>query len=103
MVDFVKFLNSRHSDIDKLYYDYSYTTTQRVHKGVEKKVCSIIYTFNFKNDFLIKHFKGNLQKDIDREIFKMNFKEVLQRNVYFQDIVSRHNDIPTNPFTKSQL
>ena len=39
----------------------------------------------------------------------MNFKEALQRNVYFQnfvyfqDIVSRHNDIPTNPFTKSQL
>ena len=39
----------------------------------------------------------------------MNFKETLQRNVYFQnidyfqDIVSGHNDIPTNPFTKSQL
>ena len=33
----------------------------------------------------------------------MNFKETLQRNVYFQDIVSGHKDIPTNPFTKSQL
>ena len=39
----------------------------------------------------------------------MIFKEALQRNVYFQnisyfqDIVSGHNDIPTNPFTKSQL
>ena len=33
----------------------------------------------------------------------MNFKEALQRNVSFQDIVSGHNDIPTNPFTKSQL
>ena len=39
----------------------------------------------------------------------MNFKEALQRKVYFQnivyfqDIVSGHNDIPTNPFTKSQL
>ena len=39
----------------------------------------------------------------------MIFKEALQRNVYFQniayfqDIVWGHNDIPTNPFTKSQL
>ena len=83
MADFVKVLNSSHSGIDKLHYDYSYTTTQREHKGVEKEVCSIIYALNFKNDFLIKHFKGILQKDIDREVFKMIFKEALQRNVYF--------------------
>ena len=37
LVDFVKFLNSRHSDIDRLHYEYFYTTTQREHKGVEKK------------------------------------------------------------------
>ena len=37
MADFVKFLNSRHSDIDRLCQDYSYTTTQRLHKSVEKK------------------------------------------------------------------
>ena len=83
MADFVKVLNSSHSGIDRLHYDYSYTTTQREHKGVEKEVCSIIYALNFKNDFLIKHFKGILQKDIDREVFKMIFKEALQRNVYF--------------------
>ena len=39
----------------------------------------------------------------------MNFKEALQRKVYFQnivyfqDIVSGHNDIPTNPFIKIHL
>ena len=27
----------------------------------------------------------------------------MQRNVYSQNIASRQNDIPTNPFTKSQL
>ena len=35
--------------------------------------------------------------------FKMNLKEALQRNIYFQNILSSHNDIATNPFTKSQL
>jgi len=60
MADFVKFLNYNHSDIDRLYHDYCYTTTQREHKDVEKEVCSIIYVLNFKNDFLIKHFKGIL-------------------------------------------
>ena len=33
----------------------------------------------------------------------MDMKEVLQGNIYFQNIFSRHNDIVTNPFTKSQL
>ena len=27
MIDFVNFLNSSHPDIDRLYSDYSYTTT----------------------------------------------------------------------------
>ena len=64
------------------------------------------YSKTYKTDRIMADFVKFLNSshsDIDREIFKMNFKEVLQRNVYFQDIVSRHNDIPTNPFTKSQL
>ena len=36
MTDFVKFLNPNHFGIDRLHHDYSYTTTQREHKGVEK-------------------------------------------------------------------
>ena len=98
MVDFVKFLNSSHSGIDKLHHDYSYTTTQRAHKGVGKKVCSIIYALNFKNKFLIKHAKGISQKDICKRILKMNLKEALQENIYFQNNISRHN-----PFPKTQL
>ena len=43
MADFVKFLNSSHSDIDRLHHDYSYTTTQWDHKDAEKEVSSIIY------------------------------------------------------------
>ena len=89
---------------ERLYYNYSYTITSREHKGVEKEVCSsIIYVLNFKNDFLIKYFKEILQKDIVKMDFKMNLKEALQRNIYFQNILSSHNDIATNPFTKSQL
>ena len=74
MADFVKFLNSNHSDIDRFHYDYSYTTTHREHKGVEKKVCFIIY----KNDFLIKHFKGILKK-LCKEmfIFKILFQDIM--------------------------
>ena len=74
MADFVKFLNSSHSDIDRFHYDYSYTTTHREHKGVEKKVCFIIY----KNDFLIKHFKGILKK-LCKEmfIFKILFQDIM--------------------------
>ena len=74
MVDFVNFLKSNHSDIDRLHHDYSYTTTQRKHKGVEKKVCFIIY----KNDFLIKHFKGILKK-LCKEmfIFKILFQDIM--------------------------
>ena len=56
MVDFEIFLNSTHSD--RLHHDYSNTTTtQQEHKGAQRKVCFTIYTLNFKNDFLIKHFK----------------------------------------------
>ena len=36
MKDSVKFLNPNHFGIDRLHHDYSYTTTQREHKGVEK-------------------------------------------------------------------
>ena len=100
MVDFVNFLKSNHSDIDRLHHDYSYTTTQRKHKGVHKKVCSIIYILKFKNDFLIKYFK---EISHGKTVLKINLKEALQRNVYSQNIASRQNDIPTNPFTKSQL
>ena len=98
MVDFVKFLNSRHSDTDRLCQDFSYTTTQRQHKSVEKKVCSIIYALHFKNNFLIKHYKGILQKDIGKRILKMNLKEALQENIYLQNDISKHN-----PFPKTQL
>lgn len=76
MADFVKFLNSSHSGINRLHHDYSYTTTQREHKGVEKEVCSIIlYTLNFKNNLPKKQFKGILQKDIDKKVLKKNFEE----------------------------
>ena len=98
MADFVKFLNSSHSDIDRLHHDYSYTTTQREEKVVEKKVCFIIDVLNFKIDFLIKYFLKNFQKDINREVLKMNLKEALQENIYFQNNISRHN-----PFPKTQL
>ena len=72
MVDFVNFLKSNHSDIDRLHHDYSYTTTQRKHKGVHKKVCSIIYILKFKNDFLIKYFK---EISHGKTVFKKNLKE----------------------------
>ena len=56
MVDFEIFLNSTHSN--RFHHNYSNTTTtQQEHKGAREKVCFIIYTLNFKNDFLIKHFK----------------------------------------------
>ena len=104
MIDFVNFLNSSHPDIDRLFSNYSYTTTQRKSNNVEKEVCStILYILKFKNNFLKKHFKGILPKDIDKKNFKINFKEALQRYVYFQNIVPRPNDVPTNPFIKSQL
>ena len=62
-----------------------------MHKGVQEKVCFIIYTLNFKNDFLIKHFKEIAQKDIGKKILKMNLKEVLHENIYN---ISRHNLFP---------
>ena len=92
-LDFKNLLNSTY--FDRLHHDYSKTTTtQQEHKGVQRKVCSIIYTLNFKNDFLIKHFKKTLQKDIDRKFFKINFTEALQENVDFQDNFSRRNSFP---------
>ena len=64
MADFVKFLNSTH--FDKLHHDCSNTiVTQQEHKGVQGNVCFIIYTLNFKNDFL-----KTLQKGIDRKFLK---------------------------------
>ena len=90
------FLNSNH--FDRLHHDYSNTTTtQQEHKGVQRKVCFIIYTLNFKNDFLIKYFKEISQKDIER-ILKMNSKETLHENIYFQNNISRHSH-----FLKTQL
>ena len=68
------------------------------HKSVEKEFCSIIYALNFINDFLIKHFKEISQKDIGKRVLKMNLKEALQENIYFQNNISRHN-----PFPKTQL
>ena len=86
------FLNSTH--FDRLHHDYSNTTTtQQEHKGVQRKVCFIIYTLNFKNDFLIKYFKEISQKDIER-ILKMNSKETLHENIYFQNNISRHSHFP---------
>ena len=93
MADFKKKLNSTHSD--RLHHDYSNTTTtQQEHKGVQGKVCFIIYTLNFKNDFLIKHFKEISQKDIGKRILKMNLKEALHENIYFQNNISWHSHFP---------
>ena len=93
MVDFENFLNSTLSD--RLHHDYSNTTTtQQEHKGAQGKVCFIIYTLNFKNDFLIKHFKEISQKDIGKRILKKNLKDALQENIYFQNNISRHNLFP---------
>ena len=97
MADIEIFLNSTH--FDRLHHDYSNTTTtQQEHKGAWEKVCFIIYTLNFKNNFLIMHFKEISQKDIGKRILKMNLKEALHENVYFQNNISRHN-----PFPKTQL
>ena len=94
ITDFVKFLNSCPSNIERLHHDYSYTTTQRGHKCVQRKVCFVICTLNFKNDFLIKHFKEISQKYIGERILKMNLKEALHENVYFQNNISRNNLFP---------
>ena len=55
IIDLVNILKSSHSNTNRLYHNT--TTTQQEHKGARGKVCFIIYTLNFKNDFLIKHFK----------------------------------------------
>ena len=95
-IDLVNILNSSHADTNRLYHDYSNTTaTQQEYKGVQRKVCFIINAFLA---FLIKHLKKTLQKDIDRKVFKINFTEALQENIYFQDHFSRHN-----PFPKTHL
>ena len=93
MVDFENFLNSTLSD--RLHHDYSNTTTtQQEHKGAQGKVCFIIYTLSFKNEFLIKHFKEISQKNIGKRILKKNLKDALQENIYFQNNISRHNLFP---------
>ena len=76
-----------------LYHDT--TTTQQEHRSVQRKVCFIINAFLA---FPIKHFEKTLQKDIDRKVFKINFIEALQENIYFQDHFSRRN-----PFPKTHL
>ena len=50
-------------------------------------------------------FLKNILKEISlgKTVLKINLKKALQRNVNFQNTASRQNDIPTNPFTKSQL
>jgi len=90
-------LNSTRSD--RLHHNFSNTTTtQQEHKGAQEKVFFIIYTLNFKNDFLIKHFEEISQKDIGKRILKLNLKEALHENIYSQNNISRHN-----PFPKTQL
>ena len=96
IIDLVKILNCSHFDTNRLHYGYANTTTtQQEHKRVQEKICFIIDTLNFKDDFLIKHFKEISQKDIGERILKMNLKEALHENVYS---ISRHN-----PFPKTQL
>ena len=56
ILDFQNHLKPTH--FDRLHHDCSNTTvTQQEHKSVHRDVCFIIYTLNYKNDFLIKHFK----------------------------------------------
>ena len=64
-----------------------------------RKKFSLLYILlHFKNNFLIKHFKEISQKDIGKRILKINLKEALEENIYFQNNISRHN-----PFPKIQL
>ena len=86
MIDFVKFLNSSPSNFERLHHNYSYTTTQQGYRSVQRKVCFIRYTLNFKNDFSQKH--------ISKRILKRNLKELLHENVYSQNNISRHNLFP---------
>ena len=83
MADFVKFLDFSPSNIERLHHDYFYTTTRHGHKGIQKKVCFITYTFH------IKYFKRISQKYTGKRILKINFKEALQENIY-----SKHNLFP---------
>ena len=93
ILDFQNRLKPTH--FDRLYHDCSNTTvTQQEHKSVQRDVCFIIYTLNYKNDFLIKHFKKTLQRNIDRKVFKINSTKALQEDIYFQDHFSRHNLFP---------
>ena len=41
-------------------------------KVYKKKICFIIYALNFRDDFLIKHCKRTLQKDIDRKALELH-------------------------------
>ena len=89
ILDFKNLLNPTH--FDRLHHDCSNTiVTQQEHKSVQRDVCFIIYTLNYKNDFLIKHFKKTLQRNIDRKVFKINSTKTLQEDIYFQN----HNLFP---------
>ena len=97
ILDFKNRLKPTH--FDRLHHDCSNTTvTQQEHKSVQRDVCFIIYTLYYKNDFLIKHFKKTLQTNIDRKVFKINSTKALQKDIYFQNHISRHN-----LFSKTQL
>ena len=93
ILDFQNHLKPTH--FDRLHHDCSNTTvTQQEHRSVQWEVCFIIYTLNYTNDFLIKHFKKTLQRNIDRKVFKINSTKALQEDIYFQDHFSRHNLFP---------
>ena len=90
ILDFKNLLNLTY--FDRIHHDCSNTTTtQQEHKDVRRKVCFIINAFLA---FLIKHFEKISQKDIDRKTFKITFTEALQKDIYFQNHVSRHNLFP---------
>ena len=97
ILDFKNILNLTY--FDRLHHDCSNTiVTQQEHKSVQRDVCFIIYTLNYKNDFLIKHFKKTLQRNIGKKVFKINSTKALQEDIYFQNHISRHN-----LFSKTQL
>ena len=90
ILEFKNLLNLTY--IDRIHHDCSNTaTTQQDHKDVQIKVCFIINTFLA---FLIKHFEKISQKHVDRKTFKITFTETLQKDIYFQNHVSRHNLFP---------
>ena len=77
IIDIVNILKSSHSNTNRLYH--STTTTQQEHKSVQQKVCFIIHTLNFKNNFLIKYFSQNANGERNLNL-KMNLKEAPKPN-----------------------